>query len=207
MSDHSFSNKITIAFSGASGAPYGLRLVEHLVAANYQIYLLISGAAQVVFATESDIKIPSSPQKASEFFIDHFKAKPEQIKVFGKEQWMSPVASGSAAPKQMVICPCSTGTVSGIAVGASDNLIERAADVVIKERGQLILVPRETPYSPILLENLLKLSQLGVTIMPASPGFYHQPKSIDDLVDFMVARILDHLNIGQQLTPKWGYSK
>lgn len=207
MAETQFASKITVAFSGASGAPYGLKLVEQLVAANYQVYLLVSGAAQVVFATESNIKIPSSPDKASAFFIEYFNAKPEQIKVFGKEQWMSPVASGSAAPKQMVICPCSTGTVSSIAIGASDNLIERAADVVIKERGQLILVPRETPFSPILLQNLLTLSQLGVTIMPAAPGFYHQPQSIDDLVDFMVARILDHLKVDQQLTPKWGYSK
>jgi len=207
MTDLQYTGKITVAYSGASGAPYGLRLVELLVKANYQVYLLVSSAARVVFDTESKVKIPASPDKASEFFCQKFNARHGQIQVFGKDQWMSPVASGSAAPKQMVICPCSTGTVSGIATGASDNLIERAADVVIKERGQLIIVPRETPFSPILLQNLLTLSQVGVTIMPASPGFYHQPQSIDDLVDFMVARILDHLNVDQQLTPKWGYSK
>lgn len=203
----SFTAKVTIAFTGASGAPYGMRLLEALVAANIQVYLLISSAAKVVFATESDIKIPSSPDAASRFFIERLHADDEQIKVFGKEQWFSPVASGSAAPKQMVICPCSTGTLSSIAIGASDNLIERAADVVIKERGQLIVVPRETPFSSIHLENMLKLSQLGVTIMPAAPGFYHQPKSIDDLVNFMVGRILDHLNIDQTFVPKWGYNK
>ncbi|NQZ09305.1 MAG: UbiX family flavin prenyltransferase [Algicola sp.] len=202
-----FAGKITLAFSGASGAPYGIRLLEALVAANYQVYLLISSAARVVFATESDIQIPASPDKASEFFKTRLNAAPQQITVFGKDQWMSPVASGSAAPKQMVICPCSTGTISAIAVGASDNLIERAADVVIKERGQLIVVPRETPLNAIVLENLLKLSRVGVTIMPAAPGFYHQPQSIDDLVDFMVGRVLDHLGLDQQLVPKWGYSK
>ncbi len=105
----------------------------------------------------------------------------------------------------MVVCPCSTGTLSAIAVGASDNLLERAADVVIKEKGQLILVPRETPFSAIHLENMLKLAQLGVTIMPAAPGFYHNPKSVEDLVDFMVARILDHLGVPQALAPRWGY--
>ena len=106
----------------------------------------------------------------------------------------------------MIVCPCSTGTLSAIANGASDNLIERAADVVMKERGQLILVPRETPFNTIHLENMTRLSQMGVTIMPASPGFYNEPKSIDDLIDFMVARILDHLNIEHSLGHRWGYS-
>jgi 4-hydroxy-3-polyprenylbenzoate decarboxylase len=202
-----FSGKITVAFSGASGAPYGMRLLEALVEANYKVYLLISSAARVVFATESDIQIPASPDGATKFFTNRLNAIDGQITVFGKDQWFSPVASGSAAPKQMVICPCSTGTISAIAVGASDNLIERAADVVMKERGQLIVVPRETPFNTIQLENMLKLSQVGVTIMPAAPGFYHKPQSIDDLVDFMVARILDHLGSPQQLVPKWGYNK
>ncbi|MFT5162567.1 MAG: 4-hydroxy-3-polyprenylbenzoate decarboxylase [Alteromonadaceae bacterium] len=203
----SFTAKITVAFSGASGAPYGLRLLQTLVAANYQVYLLVSSAARVVFDTESAIKIPSSPDNASAFFTRELNAAEGQIQVFGKDQWFSPVASGSAAPKQMVICPCSTGTLSAIATGASDNLIERAADVVLKERGQLILVPRETPYNDIHLENMLKLSRMGVTIMPASPGFYHHPESIDDLIDFMVGRMLDHLNIAQTIVPKWGYTK
>jgi len=127
--------------------------------------------------------------------------------VFGKEQWFSPVASGSAAPKLMVVFPCSTVTLAAISQGMSDNLIERAADVVIKERGQLILVPRETPYSTIHLQNMLTLSQMGVTIMPASPGFYHNPESINDLIDFMVGRLLDHIGIDQKIMPRWGYQK
>ena len=106
----------------------------------------------------------------------------------------------------MVICPCSTGTLAAVAHGASDSLIERAEDVVLKERGQLIVVPREMPLSTIHLQNMLTLSQAGATIMPASPGFYHQPQSIDDLVDFVVARILDHLALEQQLVPRWGYA-
>jgi 4-hydroxy-3-polyprenylbenzoate decarboxylase len=196
---------ITLAISGASGAPYALRLLEQLVKAEYRVFLLISSAAKVVFATEEDIKIPGKPEAAAAFFTERFSAKEGQIIVCGKEEWFSPVASGSAAPKQMIVCPCSTGSISSIAMGACDNLIERAADVVIKERGQLILVPREMPFSTIHLENMLKLSQMGVTIMPASPGFYHQPKSIDDLIDFVVARILDHIGIDQKLVERWGY--
>lgn len=138
--------------------------------------------------------------------MEKFNAKDGQLKVFGKEQWFSPVASGSAAPKQMIVCPCSTGTLAAISQGMSDNLIERAADVVIKERGQLILVPRETPFSTIHLANMHSLSQMGVTIMPAAPGFYHNPESIDDLIDFMVGRMLDHLGIEQAIMPRWGYN-
>lgn len=197
--------RITLAITGASGAPYALRLLELLVKAEYQIFVLISSAAKVVFATEEDIKIPARPDAAVAFFTERFGATEGQITVCGKEEWFSPVASGSAAPKQMVVCPCSTGSLSAIATGASDNLVERAADVVIKERGQLILVPREMPLSSIHLEHMLKLSQMGVTIMPAAPGFYHQPKSISDLVDFVVARILDHLGLDQQLMARWGY--
>ena len=204
---NAFDNKITLAITGASGSAYALRLIECLVAANFQIYLLCSSAAKVVFDTEVGLKIPSSPDAASQFFIEKFNAKPEQIILFGKEQWFSPVASGSAAPKLMIVCPCSTGTLAAISQGMSDNLIERAADVVIKERGQLILVPRETPYSTIHLQNMLSLSQMGVTIMPASPGFYHNPESINDLIDFMVGRMLDHIGVDQTIMPRWGYQK
>ena len=202
-----FKDKITLAFSGASGAPYGLKLLEVLLEQQYQVYVLISSAARVVLDTESNIKLSANEDKATEQLNTLFDAQPQQLQVFGKDNWFSPVASGSAAPKKMVVCPCSAGSVSAIAVGASDNLLERAADVVIKERGQLILVPRETPFSEIHLENMLKLSRLGVTIMPAAPGFYHKPQSIEDLVDFMVARILDHLIIEHTLTKRWGYGE
>ncbi|RDV25536.1 UbiX family flavin prenyltransferase [Alteromonas aestuariivivens] len=200
-----WSKTVTLAITGASGAPYALRLLELLVKANCQVYVLVSSAAKVVLATEENIKLPGNPEDAAAFFIDRTEAKPGQIQVFGKQDWFSPVASGSAAPKHMVVCPCSTGTLSAVAVGASDNLIERAADVVLKERGQLILVPREMPFSTLHLENMFKLSQMGATIMPAAPGFYHNPKDISDLVDFVVARILDHLGIDQTLMARWGY--
>ena len=202
-----FKQPITVAFTGASGAPYGLKLVQTLIQADHQVFLLMSSAARVVFATENDLKIPANPEAATAFFTEYFGAQAEQLKVFGKDEWFSPVASGSAAPKQMVVCPCSTGTLSAIATGKSDNLIERGADVVLKERGQLILVPREMPLSSIHLEHMLKLSNLDVTIMPAAPGFYHKPESIEDLVDFVVARILDHLGIDQKLASRWGYQK
>ena len=117
---------------------------------------------------------------------------------------MAPVASGSGAPASMVICPCSTGTLSAVATGASNNLIERAADVALKERRQLILVPRETPFSAIHLEHMLKLSQLGAVILPAAPGFYHRPDSVAAMIDFIVARILNQLGIDHQLMPRWG---
>ena len=201
-----YKETITLAFSGASGAPYGLRLLEVLLAQQFRVYVLISSAARVVLDTESNIKLSANEDKATEQLSSLFKAQPGQLQVFGKDNWFSPVASGSAAPKKMVVCPCSAGSVSAIAMGASDNLLERAA-VVIKERGQLILVPRETPFSEIHLENMLKLAKLGVTIMPAAPGFYQQPQTINDLVDFMVARILDHLNIAHTLTKRWGYGE
>lgn len=198
---------ITLAFSGASGAPYGLRLLQVLVELNFKVFVLISSAARVVLDTESNVKLSANEEKAAAQLSEMFNAQTGQIQVFGKENWFSPVASGSAAPKQMIVCPCSAGTVSAIAHGASDNLLERAADVVIKERGQLILVPRETPFSAIHLENMLSLARLGVTIMPAAPGFYHSPQTIEDLVDFMVARILDHLGIEHSLSKRWGYGK
>ncbi|PJC85783.1 aromatic acid decarboxylase [Vibrio sp. HA2012] len=198
---------VTLAFTGASGAPYGLRLLECLLAADYQVFLLISSAARVVLAAEEGFQLPAGIDAAKAVLVERLGCHPDRLIVCGKEEWFSPVASGSAAPKQMVICPCSAGSVAAIAHGMSDNLIERAADVVIKERGQLLLVVRETPLSAIHLENMHKLSTLGVTIMPAAPGFYHQPQSIEDLVDFMVARILEHLGIEQELVPCWGYSK
>ena len=178
-----------------------------MLAQGQEVSLLISSAARVVFATEEDLKLPGSPEALQTFLCERYQVPTSQLKVYGKEEWFSPVASGSAAPKRMVVCPCSTGTLSAIATGASDNLIERAADVVIKERGQLILVPREMPLSSIHLEHMLNLSRLGVTIMPAAPGFYHQPQSIADLVDFVVARILDHLGLDQQLMSRWGYDQ
>lgn len=198
---------VTVALTGASGAIYGLRLLEQLLASGQTVYLLISKAAQVVLVTETELKVPAQPEQAQQYLVEHFACQPQQLQVFGREQWMAPVASGSAAPRAMVVCPCSTGTLSAIANGASDNLIERAADVVLKEQRKLILVVRESPLSAIHLENMLKLSRLGVVILPASPGFYHQPESIMDLVDHITARVMDHLDLEQRLLIPWGKSQ
>ncbi|GAM76835.1 3-polyprenyl-4-hydroxybenzoate carboxy-lyase ubiX [Vibrio ishigakensis] len=201
------SKQITLAMTGASGAPYGLALLKKLVEAQYQVFVLVSSAARVVLATEHDLKLPSGPDAMQSKLVEHLGCGEDSIVVCGKEDWFSPVASGSAAPKQMVVCPCSAGTLASISHGMSDNLIERAADVVLKERGQLILMVRETPFSTLHLENMLKLSKMGVTIMPAAPGFYHKPETIQDLVDFMVARVLDHLGVDQTLVQPWGYDQ
>lgn len=195
---------ITIALTGASGMVYGLRLLQQLMDAGQPVYLLVSSAAQIVLSMENALTVPSQPREMQAFFSDYFKAAPGQLQVFGRDQWSAPIASGSGAPRAMVVCPCTSGTLAAIANGNSDNLLERAADVMLKEQRKLILVHRETPVSAIHLEHMLKLAQLGVTIMPANPGFYHQPESIQDLVDFVVARILDHLDIEHQLSGRWG---
>ncbi|OBT16749.1 aromatic acid decarboxylase [Vibrio sp. UCD-FRSSP16_10] len=205
--DKTQQKSITLAMTGASGAPYGLALLKKLLQADYRVYFLVSSAARVVLATEHNLKLPSGPDAIKATLVEYLGCDDSQLVVCGKEDWFSPVASGSAAPKQMIVCPCSAGSLASIAHGMSDNLIERAADVVLKERGQLILVVRETPFSTLHLENMLKLSKMGATIMPAAPGFYHQPQSIDDLVNFMVARVLDHVGISQDLVQPWGYDR
>ncbi|QJQ99464.1 MULTISPECIES: flavin prenyltransferase UbiX [Halomonas] len=199
-----FGPPVTVALTGASGAQYGLRLIEALVAAEREVWVMISKAAHLVIATETDVELPARPERLAEALVARSGARPGQIRCFGREDWMAPVASGSGAPSSMVICPCSTGTLSAVATGASNNLIERAADVALKERRQLVLVLRETPLSAIHLEHMLNLTRLGAVVLPAAPGFYHQPSTIDDLVDFIVARILNQLGIEHRLMPRWG---
>jgi len=195
---------ITLAITGASGAQYGLRLLQCLLAADYRVYLLLSGAAEVVIRTETDLDLPEGIAAQQAFLEQLYNSDDEQLQLLAKDDWFAPVASGSSSPSAMVICPASGGTLSAIAQGASNNLIERAADVALKERRQLIVVPREAPYSQIHLENMLKLTQLGAVVIPASPGFYMQPQTINELIDFIVARILDQLGIEQDLLPRWG---
>jgi 4-hydroxy-3-polyprenylbenzoate decarboxylase len=183
---------------------YGLRLLQQLLAANRDIDLIVSSAAQVVLSMENGLTVPAQPREMQRFFCEYLHVSPERLRVYGRDQWSAPVASGSAVNRAMVVCPCTSGTLAAIANGNSDNLLERAADVVLKEQRKLILVHRETPLSAIQLEHMLKLARLGVTILPANPGFYHQPKTIDDLADFIVARILDHLDIEHSLVTRWG---
>ena len=200
-----FVKTVTLALTGASGAQYGLRLLDKLLQADCRVYLLVSHAASVVIRTETDLMFPEGDiNDQREFLNFHFDAKPDQLILFDREDWFSPVASGSSSPASMVICPASGGTLSAVTSGASNNLIERAADVALKERRQLILVPREAPYSQVHLENMLKLTQLGAVVLPASPGFYAKADTIEDLIDFIVARILDQLGLPQTLMPRWG---
>lgn len=195
---------IAVAFTGASGIQYGLRLCEQIISAGKPLYLLYSQAAQVVAKMEADLELPSRSEEAERLLGERFGAAPGQLRVFGRQQWTAPVASGSNAPRAMVVCPCTTGTLASIAAGICDDLIDRAADVTLKEGRKLILVVRETPFSAIHLENMLRLSRAGATIMPANPGFYDNPQSVGDVVDFMVARILDHLDVTHSLKARWG---
>ena len=203
MSDRS-NPAIALAMTGASGAQYGLRLLECLLSAGEEVALMISQAGRIVINTETSWSLPAQPRAIRTALSERFGAEDGQLQVYGRDQWMAPIASGSSAPQAMVICPCTTATLSSVATGQSNTLIERAADVAIKERRPLILVVRETPFSSIHLENMLTLARVGVTIMPANPAFYHHPQRVEDLVDFMVARILDHLEIEHALGPRWG---
>ncbi|MBY6212582.1 UbiX family flavin prenyltransferase [Microbulbifer agarilyticus] len=204
MAEPTFSKTVTLAITGASGAQYGLRLLQCLLAARVRVWLLISDAARIVINTETDISLPEEEERTECFLSDLYNAEPDQLTLFSKRDWFSPVASGTGAASSLVICPASGGTLSAIACGASNNLIERAADVALKERRQLIIVPREAPYSEVHLENMLKLTRMGAVILPASPGFYQKPQSVEELVDFVVARILSQLHIEQDLLPPWG---
>ena len=195
---------VTLALTGASGMPYGIRLLECLLKADIRVTLLYSQAAQIVARQEMELSLPARAKDAAEFFSARFGAAPGQLQAFGREEWFAPVASGSNPTDAMIVCPCTMGTLAAIAAGMADNLIERAADVALKEARKLILVARETPLSAIHLENMLKLSRAGAIILPANPGFYHHPQSAQDLVDFVVARILDHVGIDHALMPRWG---
>ena len=197
-------NPVALAITGASGAAYALRLLEVLLQQGERVDLMVSAPGQIVLSMETELKLPGRPAEIQRVLSQTYAADEGQLRVFGREEWTAPVASGSSAPRAMVVCPCTTGTLAGIAAGTSHNLIERAADVAIKEGRRLILVPRETPFSAIHLENMLKLARLGVVILPPNPGFYHNPASLADVVDFVVARILDQLGFENELSPRWG---
>jgi flavin prenyltransferase len=204
---HSPLNTVTLALSGASGMAYGLRLLECLIKAELQVYLLVSQAAHIVAKQELGVTLPARASDLEKQLSSGMNARDGQLRVFGREDWNAPVASGSNPADAMVVCPCSMGTLAAIAHGLSDNLIERAADVMLKENRKLILVPRETPFSTLHLENMLTLSRMNTVILPANPGFYHRPQSIEGVVDFIVARILDQLGIGHTLMARWGADK
>jgi 4-hydroxy-3-polyprenylbenzoate decarboxylase len=189
----------TLAITGASGAPYAVRLLQQMCVAAQPVSLIVSGHGLRLLSTETGIESIASLREAV-----GASGWDEYVTVYDDADRGAAPASGSARSAGMVICPCSMGTLSAIAAGSSRSLVERAADVVLKERRKLILVPRETPLSSIHLENMLKLSREGVVILPASPGFYHRPDAISDLVDFVVARIMDQMGVQHSVGLRWG---
>lgn len=198
---------IAVAWTGASGLPYGLRLVDCLLAAGCRVWLMYSQAAQIVAKQETDLVLPAQPREAQRLLAERFGLVGDgasRLTVFGRDDWNAPPASGSNPPDAYAICPCTMGTLAEVAAGTAKDLITRAADVALKEGKLLILVPRETPFSAIHLENMLKLARAGAVILPPSPGFYHRPADIGGLVDFVVARILDRLAVPHELMPRWG---
>ena len=195
---------IAVAFTGASGMPYGMRLVECLIAADVRVWLLYSQAAQIVAKQEMDLVLPAQPRELQRTLAARFHARKGQLAVFGRDDWNAPLASGSNPPDAYVICPCTMGTLAKVAAGVADDLVCRAADVVLKEGRKLILVPRETPFSALHLENMLRLARAGAVILPPNPGFYHRPQDVQGVVDSVVARILDQLGVAHSLMPRWG---
>jgi 4-hydroxy-3-polyprenylbenzoate decarboxylase len=189
---------IVVAITGASGAPYAVRLLEQLLAADRQVWLIVTSHGLRLLRTEMDIdSVDSLRQRVGA------AAWKRLVTAFEDADRGAAPASGSAKNAGMVICPCSMGTLSAVSIGASRSLVERAADVMLKERRPLILVPRETPLSAIHLQNMLRLSRAGAVILPAAPGFYHKPATVQELVDFVVARVLDQLGVDQTLVKRW----
>lgn len=190
---------IVAAITGASGAPYAVRLLEQLVAADRQVWLIVTSHGLRLLRTEMDIdSVDALRQRVG---IDAWR---RLVTVYDDADRGAAPASGSARNAGMVICPCSMGTLSAVSIGASRSLVERAADVMLKERRPLVLVPRETPLSAIHLQNMLRLSRAGAVILPAAPGFYHRPQTVEELVDFIVARVLDQLGVEHALVRRWG---
>ena len=192
---------LVMAVTGASGAPYAVRLIEALVAARQPVQLIVSSHGLRLLRTETAIgSVAELRARVGASAWD------EHVTVFDDDDRGAAPASGSARNRGMVICPCSMGTISAISQGTSRSLVERAADVALKERRTLVLVPRETPYSAIHLENMLRLTRAGAVVLPASPGFYHRPTQVGELVDFVVARVLDHLGVTHAIGRRWGDS-
>ncbi len=195
--------QIVVAITGASGSIYGLRLVEELLKSQCRVALLLTRSGLEVLRYETGLEWEGSTSARKQLMRDYFGGS-NRLDHYDADDLFAPVASGSSAPEAMVIAPCSMGTAGRVAAGIGSNLVERVADVALKERRDLILVPRETPFNQIHLENLLKLSRAGAHILPAMPAFYHRPKKIDDLVDFVVGKILDSLQIKHSLFQRWG---
>ncbi|MBI4744759.1 MAG: UbiX family flavin prenyltransferase [Actinobacteria bacterium] len=195
---------LTIGITGASGSIYGERLIRTLILKGFKINLIISDKGKIVFETERGFSLDGEKETVQRSIRDYFNDSENKINYFDNNDFKAPIASGSSSNNLMIVIPCSMGALSRIANGNSENLIERTADVILKENKKLILVPREAPLNQIHLSNMLKLSKMGVLIVPASPAFYHQPETIDDLVDFIIGKVLDLVGIEHDLYKRWG---
>jgi 4-hydroxy-3-polyprenylbenzoate decarboxylase len=194
----------TIAITGASGAPYGMRVLQTLIKGGHNVYLTITGDGLNILNDETGLMLKGSETDIQFTLEKHLEAKEGQLRYFGEDNMYAPIASGSAKVDGMVVIPCSMKALSSIANGFASNLIERAADVTIKEKRKLIIVPRETPLSTIHLRNMLALSEIGCHIIPAMPAFYHHPEKLQDMIDFIAGRVLDALGVENDLSPRWG---
>lgn len=194
---------VVVGISGGSGAPYARRLIQALAESDIETHVVISSAGAQVIQQELGLEVESSGENLAALF-GLSAGQQTCLRWHGQHDYFTPIASGSFRTSGMVICPCSGGTLSAVATGASRNLLQRAAEVHLKERRRLILVPRETPISRVAITNMLAAHDAGATILPASPGWYHGVKTLDDLVDFVVARILDQLQIDNALVSRWG---
>ncbi len=194
-----------VGITGGSGAPYALRLLKALLAAGHEVHLIVSPAGETILQVESGLKLGKTLREKAAVIATAIETEhTARLRVFDPQNLAAPISSGSFACAGMVIVPCSTGTLGRIANGISSNLIERAADVCLKERRPLVVVPRETPLNEIHLRNMLTLRQAGADILPAMPAFYHKPRNISDLVDMIVGRVLDRLGVENELFHRWG---
>ena len=198
------NSHIVLGITGASGSIYGLRLAKELLNSGRRLTLLISRTGFEVIRHETGLDWRAAEAETAALIRDYFAVGDARLVFHDADNFFAPVASGSSAPDAMVLCPCSMGTLSRITCGNSGNLLERCADVVLKECRTLVAVPRETPLSEIHLENMLRLSRMGARIVPAMPAFYHKPGSVDELVDFVVGKVLDVLEIEHSLYRRWG---
>jgi 4-hydroxy-3-polyprenylbenzoate decarboxylase len=194
----------TVAITGASGSPYALRVLQVLLQQGHTIYLCISGDGLKILGEESGILLKGSETDIQSAMVRQLDAREGQLRYFNEDNMYTPIASGSTRVDAMVVIPCSMKALSSIANGFASNLIERAADVTIKERRKLILVPREMPLSAIHLRNMLTLAEIGCHIVPAMPGFYHHPKQLQDIIDFVAGRVLDAMGVENTIAPRWG---
>jgi len=194
----------TIAITGASGAPYGLKLLQELVKGGHTVSLCMSREGISILHDETGLMLKGSETDIQNTFERTLHVEKEQFRYFEEENLYASIASGSSKVDAMIVIPCTMKTLASIANGFASNLIERAADVMLKEKRKLIIVPRETPLSAVHLRNMLTLAELGCHIIPAMPAFYHHPKNIQDMVDFIVGRVMDSLGLENDLSPRWG---